>query len=171
MIMASLPQPTALSPLHLIARQRLPLLLLLVISLVAATIATVALQRQATIPAAPARVVPTTGMDQQRAIVDAYEQLQFQWMAAEQARRAGSTEAYEIAVAGAEALQSRIAGLQAQPYPMTDQDRALIEAYEQFHVQRLAAEQALRARNTEAYEIATAGAEALQSRIATLRAE
>lgn len=121
--MASLPQPTVASPLPSITRQRLILFLLLALSLVTTTIAIVAVQRQLVVPVAPAPVpvvqapapsIPAPVRGRTAAISDAYEQLQLQRLAAEQAMRAGNTEAYEIAVSGAEALQGRITSLQAE---------------------------------------------------------
>ncbi len=137
--MASMTQPTALRPRHLIARHRLTLLLLLVISL-AAAIAIVAIQRQAAVPVAQAPApVAVSYAD--------YDDYFFQVTSGQMLRQPETARAVAVTQA------SRI-----------------IEMYEQLGFQWLAAEQALRARNTEAYEIATAGAEALQSRIATLRA-
>ena len=174
-------QPTATSPLFPVTRERVTLLLLVTLSLVSTTIAIVAFQRPPTVltvpapaPAvsAPAPSVPVApGMDRQAALIDAYERLNVQLLAAAQAVRAGSIENYEIAVSGAEALRSRIADLQAQRQAALDLDRAIIETHEQMQLQRLAAEQALRAGNTENYEIAVSGAEALQSRIASLQAQ
>lgn len=181
--MASMHQPPVSSPL---TRQRLTMLLLVAISVASTTIALVALQRQpvapvtsapvqSAAPSDPGRAMPdqlaAPVRDQPAALFDAYEQLRFQRLAAEQAVRAGNTEGYEIAVSGAEALQRRIADLQAARQAAMERDRALILAYEELDLQRLAAEQALRARNTEAYEIAVSGAQALERRIADLRAQ
>jgi hypothetical protein len=172
--------PTAVSPLSSITRQRLTLLLLVAISLISTTIAVIALQRQPGVPLAsppvpgvqvPAPSLPAPVRERTATMIDAYEQLQVQRLAAEQAVRAGNTENYEIAVAGAQALQSRIASLQARQQTAEHLDRAIIDAHEQQQLQRLAAEQALRARNTEGYEIAVSGAAALQGRIARLQAE
>lgn len=171
--MASMTQLTPTSPLHPIARQRVAFLLLLIVSLAAASIAMVAVQRQSvvsTVPAPP-QGATVTEPERNRVIVEAYENLQLQRLAAVQALRAGNTEAYEIAMSGAEALQSRIASLQARQSEVTDRDRAIIEMHDQLQLQRLAAAQALRAGNTEAYEIAMSGAEALQSRITSLQAQ
>jgi hypothetical protein len=173
-------QPTAVSPQFPMTRQRLTLLLLIAISLISTTVAIVAYQRQplvAVMPApapavqAPAPSLPAPSSNPQAAIIDTYEQLQFQRLAAEQAVRAGNTEGYEMAVSGAQALQSRIASLQARQQAGMDLDRAIVEAHEQMQLQRLAAEQALRAGNTENYEIAVSGAEALRSRITSLQAQ
>jgi hypothetical protein len=147
---------------------------LVAISLVATTIAIVAVRRQPTesvMPAPAPSVLVAPAMNRTSGVIEAYEQLQFQRLAAEQAVQAGNADAYEVAVSGAQALQSRIAGLQARQQAAESLDRALIEAHEQLQLQRLAAVQMLRARNTEGYETAVSGAEALQSRIATLQAQ
>jgi hypothetical protein len=176
--MASLPQPTVASLPSASTRQRLVLCLLLALSLVTTTIAIVAVQRPPVVPAAaPVSVAPAPApgsaapvRDRTAATIDAYEQLQFQRLAAEQAVRAGDTDAYELAVSGVLALQRRVADLQARQQTAEHLDRAIIDAYGRLHLQRLAAEQALRAGNPDAYEVAVSGAEALQSRITRLRA-
>jgi hypothetical protein len=172
MTMASMPQSTPLIPVRSIARHRVAFLLLIV-GLVAASLALVALQRQsATITVrTPGREVIPAAPERISAIVDAYEQLQFQRLAAAQALRAGKTEAYEIAMSGAEALESHLASLTVRQPTLTGRERAIIDLYDQLHLQRLAAVQALQAGNSEAYEIAMTGADALRSRIASLQAQ
>jgi hypothetical protein len=170
MTMASMTQTTPTDLRRRLPWQRVALLLLLLIGLAVAGIALVAAPRPSAV--ATVRVpAPVASAALTSRTIAAYDDLLLQWQAAEQALRAGDTEAYEIAVSGADALRSRIADLRAQQHAMTEVDRAIIDAYEQLHSQRLAAEQALRARNTEAYEIAVSGAEALQSRIVDLRAQ
>jgi hypothetical protein len=170
--MASLSRTISPRFRHRISRHRAPLLLLLLACLTIGGLAPVALQRQTIGAAAPttARGAPAARATAPE-IIAAYHDLQLRWLAAEQALRAGQTENYEIAVHGAEALQARIVALRERQPALTAKDRAIIDAYERVAVQRLAAVQALRARNTENYEIAVSGAEALLSDIVDLKAQ
>jgi hypothetical protein len=165
--MASMTRTTPTSLPRRLPRQAaaLPLLLLLVVGLAVAAIALVAVPRPSPVPVAPAPAGSTAA-----AMIALHDDLHLQRLAAEQALRAGQTENYEIAVSGAEALHRRIGDLRARQPAMTDLDREIVDAYELLHAQRLAAEHARRAGQTENYEIAVSGAEAVQSRIVDLRA-
>jgi hypothetical protein len=169
--MASMTQPTLTSPLPLFTRQRVALMFLFVAGL-AASIALVAIQFQSSVATVttPSQVAVPVAPDGTTTIVGAYEALQNQRQAAVQALQSGNTEAYEIAMSGAQALESRIASLQSRQPALTDRERTIAGLHEQLQSQHLAAAQALQSGNSEAYEIAVSGAQALQSRIASVQA-